>query len=88
VPLVLHGSTGLSEEDLKKCVALGVCKVNFATELRAVFTAAVRAALEDGVHTHDPKSYLSAGREAVHKRVCERIETLGSAGKAEGVVWA
>ena len=42
IPLVLHGASGLSDEDVKDCVARGICKVNFATELRKAFTDACR----------------------------------------------
>ena len=39
IPLVLHGASGLSDEDVSDCVKRGICKVNFATELRAAYTA-------------------------------------------------
>ena len=35
IPLVLHGSSGVPDEDVQRAVSMGVCKVNFATELRA-----------------------------------------------------
>ena len=38
VPLVLHGASGLSDEDVRECVRRGMCKVNFATELRVAYT--------------------------------------------------
>lgn len=42
IPLVLHGSSGVPDEDVQRAVSMGVCKVNFATELRAAYTQAVR----------------------------------------------
>ena len=47
VPLVLHGSSGVSDADLRRAVAAGITKVNIATRLSKAFTAAVRACLED-----------------------------------------
>lgn len=41
IPLVLHGSSGVPDEDVQRAVSMGVCKVNFATELRAAYTQAV-----------------------------------------------
>ena len=46
VPLVLHGASGLTDEDVKECVRRGICKVNFATELRAAYTEAVKKILQ------------------------------------------
>ncbi|MCQ2457079.1 MAG: class II fructose-bisphosphate aldolase, partial [Clostridia bacterium] len=46
-PLVLHGGSGVPEESVKRAISLGMAKVNFATELRAAATVAVRKVLED-----------------------------------------
>ena len=46
-PLVLHGGSGIPDEMIRRTIQLGICKVNFATELRAAMTAAVRQTLED-----------------------------------------
>ena len=82
VPLVLHGTSGVPEDQVRACIARGICKVNYATELRQVFTAAVRRALEDQPEAYDPKKYLAEGRKAVQARVQELICLLGSDGKA------
>ena len=37
VPLVLHGASGISEQDVRKCIKLGCAKVNIATELKFLF---------------------------------------------------
>ena len=82
IPLVLHGTSGVPEDQVRACIARGICKVNYATELRQVFTAAVRKALADLPETFDPKKYLAEGRKAVQERVRELILLLGSSGKA------
>lgn len=81
IPLVLHGGSGVPEESVKKAIALGMSKVNFATELRAAATAGVRRVLEDP-DVIDPKKYMAAAREEVVKLCKVKIAMCGSAGKA------
>ena len=82
IPLVLHGTSGVPEDQVRACIACGICKVNYATELRQVFTAAVRRTLAELPDAYDPKKYLAEGRKAVQARVQELIRLLGSNGKA------
>jgi len=82
IPLVLHGTSGVPEDQVRACIARGICKVNYATELRQVFTAAVRRTLAELPDAYDPKKYLAEGRKAVQARVQELIRLLGSNGKA------
>ena len=72
VPLVLHGSSGVPDEDVKKAITLGVCKVNFATELRVAYTDAARKVIADEA-VYDPKKYGAAGRENVIELVRHRM---------------
>lgn len=83
VPLVLHGASGLSEEDVRECVERGMCKVNFATELRSAYTAAVKKLLEEKPETYDPKKFGTAAMEAVKEQVKIRMKMCGCDGKAE-----
>lgn len=72
VPLVLHGSSGVPDEDVKKAISLGICKVNFATELRVAYTDAARKVIADEA-VYDPKKYGTAGRENVIELVRHRM---------------
>ena len=83
VPLVLHGASGLPESVIRECVAAGVAKVNFATDLRLAFTKAVKETLRDRPQAWDPKIYGAAGREAVKLLVRSLIRTVGASGRAE-----
>ena len=77
VPLVLHGASGVPDGKVRRAVELGICKVNFATELRAAYTLGVREALKDpGVY--DPKVYGRAGAAAVAALVKGKLLLLGS----------
>ena len=82
IPLVLHGASGLEEKVIRECVRQGICKVNFATELRAAYTLAVRRMLAENPDIIDPKIYGRAGRDAVKERVLHRIRVCGCAGRA------
>lgn len=82
-PLVLHGASGLSEEDVRECVARGMCKVNFATELRVAYTDAVKKLLAEKPDTYDPKKLGVVGMEAVKEIVKSRMLMCGCDNKAE-----
>lgn len=83
VPLVLHGASGISDDEVRDCVRRGICKVNFATELRVAYTDAVKKLIKEKPETFDPKAFGNAGMEAVKKLVMNRMEVCGCAGKAE-----
>ena len=83
VPLVLHGASGLTEDQVRECVKRGICKVNFATELRKAYTDAVEAYIEKDPKVYDPKKYQAAGREAVKAQVEVRMRVCGCDGKVE-----
>ena len=83
IPLVLHGASGLSDEDVSDCVKRGICKVNFATELRAAYTKAVKELLAEKPDTIDPKAYGKVGIQAVKELVMARMKVCGCDGKAE-----
>ena len=73
VPMVLHGASGLSSEVLGECIKRGICKINFATDLRIAYTQGVREFLAAKGDTIDPKGFGKAGREAVTAKVHEII---------------
>lgn len=81
-PLVLHGASGLSDEDVRECVKNGMCKVNFATELRVAYTDAMKQLVKDAPETFDPKKFGKVSMAAVTAKVKERMEVCGCVGKA------
>lgn len=76
VPLVLHGASGLSAEVVRICIREGICKVNFATELRIAYSDGVKAYLKDNPGAYDPKAYGKAGYFSVKKMVHEKLLML------------
>jgi fructose-bisphosphate aldolase, class II len=79
VPLVLHGSSGVPDEGLAAAVAAGMTKINVATQLNKVFTAAVRARLAADAGVADPRRYISAGRDAIAAEVTRLLGVIGAA---------
>lgn len=77
VPLVLHGASGLSDDAVRECIKQGICKVNFATELRQAYTKGVREALADE-SVIDPKVFGKLGREYVKALVIEKIKVCSN----------
>lgn len=83
IPLVLHGASGLSDDEVRECVRRGICKVNFATELRAAYTDAGKKLIEEKPETFDPKKLGIVGMEAVKQLVMGRMKVCGCDGKAD-----
>lgn len=78
VPLVLHGSSGVSDAELAQAAAGGIVKINIGTALNVAFTAAVRARLADDPRGADPRAYLSLGRAAMAETVEHFLRLLAA----------
>lgn len=81
VPLVLHGASGLSDEQTKECIKLGICKVNIATELRVAWTQAIYNTIKENPSRYDPKTAAKVARSVVKEIVKSKIRILGSENK-------
>lgn len=74
VPLVLHGSSGVPDETLRRAVRAGIVKVNIGTALNVAYTDALRGALTDKA---DPRPPLNAARIAVADAVAHLLDVVG-----------
>jgi len=79
VPLVLHGSSGVPDDMLAAAVRAGMTKINIATQLNKVYTAAVRDRLAVDARLVDPRAYGAAGRDAVAAEVRRLLAVLAAA---------
>ena len=77
IPLVLHGASGLSEEAVVESIKRGICKVNFATELRIAYTDGVKEFLAANPDAFDPKKYGKVAMEHVKTIVETRMKMCG-----------
>jgi fructose-bisphosphate aldolase class II len=75
VPLVLHGSSGVSDDDLQQAVRAGMRKVNIATHLNHLFTNEIRKVLESDIKIVDPRKYIKKGRDVIEDE-CARLLKL------------
>ena len=86
MPLVLHGGSGIPDEQVKKAIGLGVSKINVNTECQLYFQKATRKYIEEGKDQqgkgYDPRKLLAPGAQAIRDCVKDRMEVFGCIGKA------
>ena len=86
IPLVLHGGTGIPEDQVLRSIKLGVSKINVNTECQLAFAAATRKYIEAGKDKEgkgfDPRKLLAPGAEAIKEVVREKLTMFGSVNKA------
>jgi len=73
VPLVLHGSSGVADEQLVAAIRVGMTKINVSTHLNATFTAAIADHLREHPGIVDSRMYVGAGREALKTEAARLI---------------
>lgn len=83
IPLVLHGSSGVTEASIVAAIQHGVAKVNVATYLNEGFVEGLRAGLAKYPDDVDPRKALQMGRDAVKERVRQQIRLFGSNGRID-----
>lgn len=81
VPLVLHGASGIPEEEIKKAIKLGIRIINIDTEIRLAFTDSLRTTLSGDKNIFDPRKVLTSAMAEVEKIVAEKTVIFGSARK-------
>ncbi len=82
IPLVLHGASGVGDEDIKRAVARGICKINIDTELRQAFSGAVREQLAADPAQIDPRKILGPARDDMRAVVVRKMRLFGCSQKA------
>jgi fructose-bisphosphate aldolase class II len=76
VPLVLHGSSGVPDDQLLRAVAAGIRKVNVGTALNVALTTSLRASLAADPTLTDPRRYLAPGRTAMRDAVLHLLDLM------------
>ena len=80
VPLVLHGGSGLTDEDFRKAIRAGISKINIFTDINV---AAVRGARQHFVSDDKGLTELiPAAVEAVERETAKKMELFGSCGRS------
>ncbi|MFF2157889.1 class II fructose-1,6-bisphosphate aldolase [Paenibacillus chitinolyticus] len=86
LPLVLHGGSGIPEEQVKRCVALGMAKMNVATELRIAFSDAIKKVFQANPDENDPRKYMVPAKAAVKELAQAKMRLTGCVGRAKDFI--
>jgi fructose-bisphosphate aldolase class II len=81
MPLVLHGGSGIYDEQLKTAISCGICKINFNTELQIAWSDALREEIKHN-KAYDPRKVIKFGEVALKQCVSNKIALLGSCNRA------
>lgn len=82
VPIVLHGSSGVPDDQIRRAIALGVRKVNIDTNIREALVWELRKQMDANPEEIDPRKLLGPAREAATEIIRTKMRLFGSSGKA------
>ena len=82
IPLVLHGTSGVPDDQVAEAIRNGICKVNYATELRQAFTKGFMGYMAANPDCFDPKKPNKPGMQEIYDVVASHMDNLGSTNKA------
>lgn len=82
IPFVLHGCTGMSEQQIQDAIAQGVAKLNFGTQIRCAYLRYLQEGLEQGIDQGHSWRLSAYAEEKLRQDVKEIIQIAGSSGKA------
>ncbi|WFQ94222.1 class II fructose-bisphosphate aldolase [Mycoplasma feriruminatoris] len=81
-PLVLHGSSGLCENDLKKAIKAGICKINIGTDLKLAYANSLKQWFKDNPNDYDARKFNRFAIDEMKKVIKDKLEIIGSINKA------
>lgn len=82
IPLVLHGASGIPEDQVDRAIKLGHSKINVNTACQQAWVQSTRDFLDKNEDTYDVKTILSLGRDAVQQVVQKKMREFRSSNKA------
>ena len=82
LPLVLHGGTGIYDEQIKKAIECGTCKINVNTELQISWSQGVRKYLNENKKAYDPRKIIGSGEKEIKKSIEQKVLLFGSNDRA------
>ncbi len=78
IPLVLHGGSGIPEEQIKKAISCGIAKINVNTDLQLVWSKAVREFLDENKEVYDPRKVIGSGEKAIKNKIQSLVSIFGT----------
>jgi len=82
VPLVLHGASGVNDDEVRKGIDAGISKINIDTRIRMIFTKKMKEVLEENPNQIDPRKILGPAKDAAKEIIRDRMRVFGCSGKA------
>lgn len=82
IPLVLHGASGVYDEDIQKAISMGICKININTDFQQAFSGKLREILANDPKVYDPRKILGPAKEAMKEVVRKKIRLFMSNNRA------
>lgn len=73
IPLVLHGGSGINEDQIKDCISLGICKININTDLQLEWSKGVRYLLQQDSKVYDPRKIIASGKANMDKKITDLV---------------
>ncbi|MEA1939186.1 MAG: class II fructose-1,6-bisphosphate aldolase [Candidatus Caldatribacteriota bacterium] len=83
LPLVLHGASGVNDEEVAKGINAGICKINIDTRIRMIFTKKMNEIFKQNPKQIDPRKILGPAKEAAKEIIRNRMKVFGCSGKAQ-----
>ncbi len=81
VSLVLHGGSGISDEQMKEAIKAGIANIHINTEIRIAYTVALKKSLADNPDEVAPYKIMPPVVEAVKNKVVEKLQLFGGVNK-------
>ncbi len=81
VPLVLHGGSGIPEDQIKRSISLGTAKINVNTESQQAWTKIVREVVKNDSDVYDPRKIIGPGKKGIANVVEEKCKIFGCINK-------
>lgn len=78
IPIVLHGASGIDNNDLKKLINLGISKININTALQQAWSKGVKEYLNINTNEYDPRKIISSGKNNMVKCIRELISIFNN----------
>lgn len=82
IPLVLHGGSGIPDEQVKAAIAAGVRKMNIGTDVCCAFAEGTKATLEDPNRSLAIDLFMKVPIDYVKQLALDKIRLVGADGKA------
>jgi fructose-bisphosphate aldolase class II len=83
IPVVLHGGTGVADEDFRRAISLGIAKINYYTQLSVAAVECSRKTLQANPELVSYPQLLKAAREGIKQVISHQMDVFGSAGVCE-----